>query len=282
MSGRPWLLLVIAGCYAPSAAPGAPCNPTTANCPEGQSCLPVGGSYACESAPVAADAPTADTRISDAPRDAPLLVDAPPDAATPAWTLVQTAHAENTSNLTLPSATGTGHLIIVGVQTTAMIAGVTDSGANLYTEVPNSAASASSAGLGISLWSAKSTASATQIIVGASSVNAIVVWEVAGLRLTNPVDTATTLDNQAATTLPVGAAITTAQPGEFVVSIAIVANNVTGLHTNSAFTNDALARGNGWAHLTSATAPAGSHQAKWDQPTSGVYCATSAAFFPGP
>jgi len=36
------------------------------------------------------------------------------------------------------------------------------------------------------------------------------------------------------------------------------------------------------AHLTDPRAPAGTYQAQWDQPRSGAYCASAAAFKVGP
>ncbi len=47
----------------------------------------------------------------------------------------------------------------------------------------------------------------------------------------------------------------------------------------SAFTNYLTTFGNGWAHLTSATAPADTYQARWNQPDPGHVRATAAAFF---
>lgn len=275
------MLVVIAGCYAPHAAPGSPCNPTTANCPEGQSCLLVGGSYACTAGAVADAAAVADSPRSDAPRDAFARPDAPADAATAAWTLIQTAQSENTASVSFAPTT-TGSLIIVGVETTSTIVGISDDGANLYREIPNARGTVANANLGIDLWYARSSIPVSHIMVAAPSVSAIVVWEVAGIRSTSPVDTAAALSDQAATTLPAGASVTTAQPGELVISVAIVENQVSGIHQGNEFTNDRTAKGNGWAHLTSASAPAGPHQATWDQPMSGVYCAASAAFFTGP
>ena len=76
--------------------------------------------------------------------------------------------------------------------------------------------------------------------------------------------------------------MTTTAPGDFIVSAAIVQNNITGTHTGNEFTNDEMPNGNGFAHLTATRAPAASHQARWDQPTSGAYCSSSAAFFVGP
>ena len=281
MTRRVWPLVAIAGCYAPHALPGSPCSPTLTNCPEGQTCALVAGSYVC-TAGAGADA-AADSPILDAPRDTFVGPDAPVDAppGTP-WTLVQTAQVENGTTVTI-APSGAGHLIIVGVETLDPIAAVQDDAASSYVEVPMGRGTAASAGLGIDLWYAKNTsAGATTIVVATSSANAVVVWEVAGIRTTAPLDAASSRSDQAATTLPVGAPITTSAAGDFVVSVAIVANVVSGIHAGNEFTNDRTAKGNGWAHLTSASAPAGVHQAKWDQPTPGVYCAASAAFFTGP
>lgn len=282
MTGRLLLLAAISACYSPSAAPGAPCNPTTANCPEGQSCLLLGGSYACATGPGPVADAAHDTPVFDAPRDAAIVIDAPPDSSIAPWVLVQTGSSESSPTMSLPAAAGTGHLIIVAVQTGSTVVAVTDDGANMYSEVPNSRATANNGGLGIDLWYAKSTNAAKNISVAASSVNAIVAWEVSGLRSTNPLDVSAATSNQAATTLPVGASVTTTQPGDFIVEVAMVLNQVNGIHAGNEFTNDSGAKANGWAHITSTGAPAGPHQARWDQPMSGTYCAASAAFFAGP
>jgi hypothetical protein len=39
--------LVVAGCYAPTLSSGAPCDPATDNCPQGQSCVAQAGGYFC-------------------------------------------------------------------------------------------------------------------------------------------------------------------------------------------------------------------------------------------
>ncbi len=245
-------------------------------------CLPMGGSYVCTVGPVIVDAPTHDSPRGDAPRDAPVPRDAPLDSAFAPWTLVQTTSVESQPALTVQS-TGAGNLIVVAIQGTATVASVQDDAANLYVEVPNGKATAG--GLGIDLWYAKnSKAGATSIAVASSGTGAgaIVAWEVAGIRTTTPLDTSAALSDQAATTLPLGASVTTTKPGDFIVSAAVVANSISGIHQGNEFTNDSTAKANGWAHITSTAAPAGAHQAKWDQPMSGVYCATSAAFFTGP
>ena len=42
-----WSLVVLVGCYAPSFAPGAPCDPAIDNCPSGQTCELDGTEYHC-------------------------------------------------------------------------------------------------------------------------------------------------------------------------------------------------------------------------------------------
>src|SRR5207244_7353522 len=106
--------------------------------------------------------------------------------------------------------------------------------------------------------------------------------EVAGLRTSGILDTTAVLNGQAASSTPHGAAITTTRAGDFVVEAAMVGNVITGIHTGTAFTNDHTTQDNGWAHLTSPMAPAGTYQAQWDQPQAGAYCASSAAFFAAP
>ncbi len=107
------------------------------------------------------------------------------------------------------------------------------------------------------------------------------VWEVAGLRTSGALDTGVAVSDQPASNTPLGPSITTKTPGEFVVSVAIVANGISGTHAGNAFTNDLRTRGDGWAHLTDPAAPAGSYQAEWDQGTAGDYCSDAAAFRSG-
>jgi hypothetical protein len=240
----------------------------------------VAGAYQCVNGAVE-DAPAIDAAI-DAPHDA-RPIDASIDAPPPPWTLVQTQES-TTAGITI-GASGAGHLIVVGVETgtNGAVTSITDDAGNTYTQMVRAVNTSASPTFGVELWFAKdSHAGATKLGVTAATVNSIVVWEAANISTTNPVDTQAKLDNQAASTTPLGAAITTAAPGELVIVVAIVDNSVTGLHTGSEFTNDRLTNGNGWAHITSTSAPAGPHQPEWDQPMSGVSCAVSAAFRIGP
>ncbi|MBV8757597.1 MAG: hypothetical protein JO257_09990 [Deltaproteobacteria bacterium] len=274
-------LLLASGCYTPHATTGAPCSPALDNCPAGQTCAVLGRMSVCVEGSPTADAPI----VGDAPRDAPRVIDAPRDAAVPAWTLVQTA-SSTTPNVTV-SPTGAGHLIIVAVQFQPGNGGgvqlVTDSAGGMYTAVPGSSASNAGANLAVQLWYlADSHAGAMSIAASSATFRGVAIWEVAGMRTTNPIDVAAIRNDGTSSTTPNGAPVTTTAAGDFIVSAAIVANNVTGTVAGNEFTNDALPNGNGFAHLTAPRAPTGLHQARWDQPMAGVYCSSTAAFFVAP
>jgi hypothetical protein len=282
------VLAVVASCYSPHVVVGAPCSPAESNCPEPQWCAPVGGGYAC------VEGPAADARPDDSPSDTvidtsmlidtPIPIDAQPDAAVvPGWQLIQTKGSTNPTTAMAPS--GAGNLIIVAVETshTSLVTSVTDDASNIYVAVPGGRSINTNEVLGLELWYAKnSLPGATAVTATASTHYATVMWEVSGISTTNPLHTVTKLDNQAASTTPLGASITTTVAGEFVVSVAIVANSVDGIHAGNAFTNDHRTYGNGWAHLTDPTAAPGTYTAQWDQNVTGRYCASSAAFFTGP
>jgi hypothetical protein len=269
-----WLrfcLPVLAACFSPRPPSGAICSPEGA-CPDGQRCV--------ENVCVAATEPDASIVPNDSsPSDAPI-------AST--WTLVQTDDRGNlggVQSLALTVApTVAGNTIIVAVESDLQpVSSVTDNAGNTYVQVPNARAVNASQAFGVELWYASSAiGGATTIIAstGNSEVYAIVMWEVAGLATTNVIDASATIDNAPASTTPVGAEVTTSVAGAFVIAIAIVETTVDGLLPGGPFTNDHLTLGNGWAHLTSNTAPPGNYAAQWNQNTSGVYCATTVAFRP--
>lgn len=276
------VLAMVASCYSGHAAPGSPCTPELDNCPHDQTCALVSGAYICVAGPVPDAALAVDAALVDAPRMIDAAIDAPPPPPPP-WSLVQSKSVENTGSLAI-AATGSKHLIVVGVETLLAdtVTSVTDNAGNTYVAVPKRAVS-TVVNVGLEIWySAGAKAGATTITVTSNSTRAIVAWEFTNIKTTGPLDNGTKVDNQAASTTPLGASIVTAQDRELVIATIIVQNQVSGIHANSAFTNDQTALGNGWAHLTSNNAPAGTYQAQWDQPTTGASCAVSAAFFVGP
>lgn len=264
-------LASLAGCYAALAPQGAPCEPEDPVCPENQACRLVSGSYVCTSG-----------RGTEPGVDA-ALADAGADAASARWAVVQTA--ESTAKSTNLVATGAGHAIIVAFETPDgnVVTAVTDDAGNTYTRIPTTRATVSGGDLGSEIWYAtNSHAGATVLTATATTLYATVIWEVAGIKTASALDVASAVSNQGSTTTPQGASLTTTAAGDFVVEIAMVANDITGTHTGSPFTNDRVTQSNGWAHLPDPAAPAGMYRAQWDQPQSGVYCASSAAFFVGP
>jgi len=109
----------------------------------------------------------------------------------------------------------------------------------------------------------------------------ITVWEVSGIS-TSPPDVSNTSNGVFTLNNTPGPAVITTHPGDFIVSILFaVGTNVSGISTGNEFTNDFTTNGNGWAHITSNSAPAGTHQASWVTSTpQGEYCASTVAFRP--
>lgn len=273
-------------CYSPTALPGAPCTLELNNCPSGQRCEIVGGESVCV-VPGSGRTDAGDDAMIDASTDS--MIDAPIDGmtvdmmmpdgpATAMWTLVQHKGESNGNGVTL-AASGAGHLLVVGVETGAMsaVTAVTDNAGNTYARANGSRAVNTQENFGVEIWyAANATAGATRIVAAANVIYGVVVWEVAGITSATPLGNTSKLDNQAATNTPDGAPITTTTVGEFVVSIVIVQLAVSNI-LSAGFTNDENVFMNGWAHMTSNTAPPGTYTAEWNA-TNGIYCASSAAF----
>ncbi len=270
-------LATVAACYTPQAAPGAPCTPSLANCPSTQRCELVSGSYVCVANGGSPPMPDAPAEVDGSLADA---------ATVGGWALVQSRGAM--ANNVLLQPTGAKHLLVVAVESstaTATVTSLTDDAGNLYLPIIGSRSSSSQGGFGVELWYVGNTkAGATKVTTatGQIPIGAIYVWEVAGIRADLTIASVAALSDQAATTMPLGASITTTQPGELVVSVAVVNNTVSGIAPGSGFTSDSTLYGDGWAHLTDRAAPPGTYQARWLQPNAGVYCTSSAAFFAAP
>jgi hypothetical protein len=230
----------------------------------------------------------------DADADADANADASADSGIPPrWALVQTvaSRVPMQRQVLRMDPLGSQHLIVVAVQVPddGRVTAITDtSNCNSYTAIPTAHSTNADAGDELEIFYAKSSCpGADAISIDATTEVTAAAWEASGIRTDDPFDMASTLNEQPETAMPLGPIITTSTAGEFVVSVAIVANEVSGIHPGNEFTNDHLANGNAWAHLTDPMAPAGTHQAQWDPPpppapSPGSYCASAAAFKVGP
>jgi hypothetical protein len=287
--GRYSLLAVaLAACYDPTTPQGVVCTVPDGICPAGQMCSADGTCVKTGTLPV--DARAVDASL--APPDAPDGSDASSSGLS-AWRLVQVQSASNAGQggLTSLSATVTpttaNDLLVVGVQfavgtTIASVSDNAEGGTSTFSAIPGSHARNAHADGNVAIWytpSANAGATAVTATAGTASVYTVVVWEFATAQAAT-VDIASGLSDQASSTTPVAPALTTMNAGELVVAIGIVATSISQLQPGNEFTNDALANGNGWAHITSATAPGGAHQAAWDS-TAGTYCSSAVAFHVG-
>jgi hypothetical protein len=186
---------------------------------------------------------------------------------------------------TIP-ASGAGNIIVVGIQlgagvnTNTTISRVADSAGNVYTEAGAARSFDTGAQTVGDIWYTRNSISgATAItITPSSNVSAAyaVIWEFAGADPNAPFDASGVLNSQAATSSVSGASITTSGASEAIVSLGIVATNVSGISGGNSFTNDSTLAGNGWAHLF--TSASGTYAAAWTQNPAGTYGSSTAAF----
>lgn len=208
------------------------------------------------------------------------------DAPAPSpWALIQTSGARSATVTVKPL--GAHHLVVVAIQISGggLVTAITDSSnRNSYIAIPGAHAVENTLGDDLQIFYARDSFPGGDAvgIAATMQVHAAVVWEVSGIRTDEPLDTAAVLNSQPESTAPLGPAITTRASGEFVVTAAMVENVATRIHAGDEFTNDQTTNGNGWAHLTDPMAAAGTYQAQWDQPASGLSCAAAAAFQVGP
>lgn len=210
-------------------------------------------------------------------------------ATTP--TRIQHPTSQTVGSVTLTQSTGAGNTLIVRALMSkgATITAITDNatgGSNPYTQCPGVYTNATD-GLGgaLDIWYAKNTkAGATTITItyGGSPAGAITyVDEWADLDPTNPFDTASSFWSQTAGTIigSASAQVTIATAKEVLFAIGgcpSVANTVSGIHSGNVFTLGDTLFGSATAqYITTAT---GSYFPQWDQPTSGEWFASVAAF----
>jgi len=202
---------------------------------------------------------------------------------TPAWAIVHKTSKASITSLTIP-ATGSGNLIAVALMFngTTSVARVSDDAGNAYV---SAGARAARGVASVEIWYAlNSVAGATVVtptFVGSPTHVEITTWEVSGI-LSMPPDATNTASGLVTLTNIPGPAVTTTQASDFIVSILFAINtNVTSLGSGNEFTLDFRTNANGWAHITSNSSSAGTHQASWNMATvSGAYCASTVAFAP--
>lgn len=262
------VLWVTAACYSPNPATGVPCGPGGA-CPAGLSCS---SDNVCGGGPIDVDhdaAPPTDGEPVDA-------------AARTRWAIVSSKGKAGTAVAITPTQAGTTMLVGIETSHTNSASSVTDNAGNVYEIITGSRALNTAGTAGVEVWMARNLeAGATTITASGVVIHAVVAWEVANLAA-DPVAVVDTRSDQPASTMPTGVDITTTKQGQFVLSIAIVENQLSGLVPGSAFTNDHTTFGNGWAHLTDDDAPPGTYQPQWNQAVPGTSCATSVVFDTAP
>jgi len=202
---------------------------------------------------------------------------------TPVWAVVHKTSKAGVTSLTVP-ATGTGNLIAVALMFNGntSVSSVSDNAGNTYASAGARVTSGSNS---IEIWYAQtSKAGATTVtptFVGSPSVVQITAWEVSGV-LAIPLDATATSNGTITANNTPGPAVTTTRAGDFILSVMFAVNtNLTAISSGNEFTNDFATYGNGWAHITSTSTAAGTHQASWytANPTGG-YCASVVAFAP--
>jgi hypothetical protein len=198
------------------------------------------------------------------------------------WAVVNSgSDAGPISSLTIP-ATGTGNLIVVALMFNGgtYATGVSDDAGNAYVSAD------AKAYVGVDsteIWYAVNSKSGATVVTPAFANSTthveITVWEVSGLSTSAPDATNISSGSVTLNNTP-GPAVITTHAGDFIVSILFALDTTfSGISTGNEFTDDFTTNGNGWAHITSNSAPAGTHQASWVTSTpQGVYCASTAAF----
>ena len=204
--------------------------------------------------------------------------------ANTSWALVNKTSKGGVTSLTIP-ATGSGHLIAVAIMFNGKtsVASISDNATGSSNTYVSAGARSTSYTWSTEIWYAVNSKPGATVVTptfasSASSVQ-IAVWEVSGLSASVPDATNASSGSLTLNNTP-GAAVTTKQAGDFIVS-SILANtsDLSSISSGNAFTDDFTTDGNGWAHLTSTSAAAGTYQASWyTAAPSGTYCANTVAF----
>jgi len=209
---------------------------------------------------------------------APASEDSGATPATPALIQVSSSAADGaTATVALP-ATGAGHFLLVCVvsYTVQTVVSIVDDAGNAYTSA--GARGVISAGGATEIWFAQSQARATQVDVTISGATGLEIWvaEFSGIDA-GPVDTNVANDQNSGATV-VAPSVTTTSPNTVVVSVGAIATGAKGIHTGSPFVSLGVPNGD-IASYYIAPVP-GDYGAVFDETSSGLSCASTAAFPP--
>lgn len=216
-----------------------------------------------------------------------------PAAAGPTWTLVRfTPKSDGGGAITSSTitATGAGNTIVVGLAMAPFATtgtSITDNGtggANTYAHAGTNYRASDNGGSdwSVELWFAVGTHSTTVVTPTISAGNSLYwmgIWEVSGLNA-SPLDVSAQVSNQATSINPIGAAVTTANAGEFIAAVCGQAHAITAQFAANEFTFEGVdvTNGLGASHITSTAAAAAAHTPQWVASLTGTFCAVSAAF----
>jgi hypothetical protein len=204
---------------------------------------------------------------------------------TASWAIVNMASnfGSPLNSLTIP-ATGAGHLVAVALMFNGRtsVTSVSDNatgGSNTYVSAgARTTNGVNSTEIWYTVNSGSGATAVTPTFAGSPTHVETTAWEVSGIS-TSPPDVTNVASGTVTLNTP-GPAVTTTQPGDFVLAV-LFANSAdfTTMSSGSQFTDDFATDGNGWAHITSNSASAGTYQASWYTASPiGVYCASTVAF----
>jgi hypothetical protein len=200
------------------------------------------------------------------------------------WAIVNNAsNAGPITSLTIP-ATGTGNLIAVALMFNGgtYVNSISDNAGNVYVSANAKAIVDTES---TEIWYAVNSQPGATVVYPTFADSPthveITVWEVSGISTSGPDAVSTSSGNLTLVNTP-GPAVVTTQTDDFILSVLFaVDSSISSISSGNQFTNDFTTNGNGWAHITSSSAPAGTYQASWyTSAPQGKNCASTVAFRP--
>jgi hypothetical protein len=200
------------------------------------------------------------------------------------WAIVNNAsNAGPITSLTIP-ATGTGNLIAVALMFNGgtYVNSISDNAGNVSVSANAKAIVDTES---TEIWYAVNSQPGATVVYPTFADSPthveITVWEVSGISTSGPDAVNTSSGNLTLVNTP-GPAVVTTQTDDFILSVLFaVDSSISSISSGNQFTNDFTTNGNGWAHITSSSAPAGTYQASWYTPApQGKNCASTVAFRP--